>query len=136
MSHPAWEAERDRTSVLSGGDSSQRWGQNILQDNAQAVLGNVTGSVHFHRAASDNLPQKCLDAVFLTDPVSDRNGILSTRGKRSPQTCEWITRDADEYKAWMASPSSDLLWVTGLPGKGTVILLACYVYKLIFAYDA
>lgn len=63
----------------------------------------------------------CLRALFVTDPTSDRNAIITAKGKRTTGTCEWII-STQEYKAWENTPEPNLLWISGPPGKGKTFI--------------
>ncbi|KAM5356798.1 hypothetical protein ACJ41O_003444 [Fusarium nematophilum] len=63
---------------------------------------------------------ECLRAMFITDPVSDRESIITAKGRRTPGTCEWITQ-TEEFRSWSVSPSG-LLWISGPPGKGKTFI--------------
>jgi ankyrin repeat protein len=80
--------------------------------------------------ANEQAAVACRNALFLTDPHSDREKVISAKGPRVAGTCEWITRDAS-YCAWLNSDGSDnssnndntrLLWLSGGPGKGKTML--------------
>ena len=64
--------------------------------------------------------QACLSALFLTDPRDDRAKLISTKGARVEGTCEWIKSHA-LYDLWLRS-QSQLLWISGGPGKGKTML--------------
>ena len=64
--------------------------------------------------------EQCLRDLFITDPISDREGIITSKGRRTPGTCEWILQ-RDEYHAW-STAQSGLLWVSGPPGKGKTFI--------------
>ncbi|KAI8717322.1 NACHT domain-containing protein [Fusarium sp. LHS14.1] len=63
----------------------------------------------------------CLRALFVTDPTSDRNAIITAKGKRTAGTCEWII-STNGYKTWESTPESSLLWISGPPGKGKTFI--------------
>ena len=46
--------------------------------------------------------------------------LLSTKGSRVDKTCTWI-KDNASYKSWLCS-ASQLLWLSGGPGKGKTML--------------
>lgn len=52
--------------------------------------------------------------------MSDRDGIITAKGRRTPGTCEWIPI-TEEYQNWSAGPSG-VLWVSGPPGKGKTFI--------------
>lgn len=57
----------------------------------------------------------------MTDPRVDRGELINFKGERADGTCEWI-RDDEIYKAWLANKCSQLLWISGGPGRGKTIL--------------
>ncbi|KAJ4221627.1 hypothetical protein NW759_006873 [Fusarium solani] len=61
--------------------------------------------------------ERCLRALFVTDPTSDRNAIITAKGKRTAGTCEWII-STEGYKTWENTSELSLLWISGPPGKG------------------
>jgi hypothetical protein len=62
----------------------------------------------------------CLSALFLTDPLDDRAKLVQAKGLRVDGTCEWI-RTNELYVSWLRS-DSQLLWLSGGPGKGKTML--------------
>ena len=79
------------------------------------ILSNV-GSV----GPNGDEAQDCLSALFLTDPRDDRAKLINTKGIRVDGTCQWIKNHA-LYNSWLRSPSQ-LLWLSGGPGKGKTML--------------
>jgi ankyrin repeat protein len=63
---------------------------------------------------------ECLTALFLTDPRDDREKLIQRKGSRVDGTCEWIKTNA-LYNSWLRS-HSQLLWLSGGPGKGKTML--------------
>ncbi|KAI8724222.1 NACHT domain-containing protein [Fusarium sp. LHS14.1] len=63
---------------------------------------------------------QCLQDLFITDPLSDRDGIITAKGRRTPGTCEWIPM-TEEYRSW-STDQSGLLWISGPPGKGKTFI--------------
>jgi ankyrin repeat protein len=61
-----------------------------------------------------------LRAIFLSDPLIDRGDIINRNGARVDGTCEWITEN-ETYVSWLSS-RSQLLWLSGGPGKGKTTL--------------
>ena len=55
-----------------------------------------------------------------TDPYDDRAKLISAKGKRVENTCEWIKEDG-VYQSWLNS-RSQLLWISGGPGKGKTMI--------------
>lgn len=62
----------------------------------------------------------CLQSLFVTDPASDREGIITAKGERTAGTCSWIL-SKEQYEAW-AQLQNGLLWISGPPGKGKTFL--------------
>lgn len=62
----------------------------------------------------------CLQQLFVTNPTSDRNGIITAKGQRTPGTCEWIT-SKQPYETWAAFQAG-FLWISGPPGNGKTFL--------------
>ena len=69
---------------------------------------------------NEDIARACLSALFLTDPRDDRAKLMSTKGPRVDGTCRWIKSHA-LYDSWLRS-HSQLLWVSGDPGKGKTML--------------
>ncbi|RSL90982.1 hypothetical protein CEP51_000479 [Fusarium floridanum] len=63
---------------------------------------------------------KCRNTLFVSDPKIDRATLISSKGQRTPGTCEWI-RENLHYQAWLAGESR-LLWISGGPGRGKTVL--------------
>lgn len=61
-----------------------------------------------------------MTALFLTDPLDDRDRLIQVKGSRVEGTCEWIKTN-ELYNSWRCS-RSQLLWVSGGPGKGKTML--------------
>ena len=64
--------------------------------------------------------EACLAALFLTNPLDDRAQLIQAKGSRVDGTCEWI-KSNELYNSWLHS-HSQLLWVSGGPGKGKTML--------------
>src|ERR1700712_2856456 len=69
---------------------------------------------------SDEATKACRNELYLTDPHTDRESLISAKGHRARGTCEWI-RDNENYQSWL-SGSSQLLWILGGPGKGKTMM--------------
>ena len=70
--------------------------------------------------ANGDEAQACLSALFLTDPRDDRAKLINTKGARVDGTCQWINTH-EFYKSWLRN-DSQLLWLSGGPGKGKTML--------------
>ncbi|KAL9106323.1 MAG: hypothetical protein Q9227_008659 [Pyrenula ochraceoflavens] len=64
--------------------------------------------------------QKLQHALFLTNPQDDRANLVSVKGQRVPNTCEWIKKHTS-YQSWLRG-DVPLLWISGGPGKGKTML--------------
>lgn len=80
----------------------------------QASVNN-TDTRYLEDALEEKIRQS-QDLIFVTDPEVDRQKILTAKGTRVPGTCEWIKQDPT-YMAWLHR-NTNLLWVSGAPGKG------------------
>ena len=71
-------------------------------------------------APKEDQAQACLAALFLTNPLDDREQLIQAKGSRVDGTCEWI-KSNELYDSWLRS-RSQLLWLSGGPGKGKTML--------------
>ncbi|KAK1993166.1 ankyrin [Colletotrichum falcatum] len=71
-------------------------------------------------AAAGSDEDQCLAALFLTDPVADRAGLVTRKGQIVQGTCDWVI-ETDEFIRWRQDDGS-LLWITGRPGLGKTML--------------
>ena len=83
-------------------------------------IQRVTLSNIFSVGPNEEEAQACLRAIFLTDISADRAKLINTKGPRVDGTCEWIKGHA-LYDSWFRS-QSQLLWLSGGPGKGKTML--------------
>ncbi|KAL6816354.1 ankyrin repeat-containing domain protein [Trichoderma camerunense] len=63
---------------------------------------------------------KCLQALFITDPATDRAKLINSKGELVQGTCDWIA-EKKEFVEWRASDGG-LLWISGGPGLGKTML--------------
>ena len=61
-----------------------------------------------------------MTALFLTNPKDDRQQLIQAKGSRVDGTCEWV-KSNKLYQSWLHS-HSQLLWLSGGPGKGKTML--------------
>ncbi|KAJ9664983.1 hypothetical protein H2201_004847 [Coniosporium apollinis] len=87
------------------------------EGHATQIVGNV-GTFYSSSERAD--VEECLAALFLTDPRDDRSNLIHKKGDRVGGTCQWIKED-ESYTSWFQS-WSELLWVSGGPGKGKTML--------------
>jgi ankyrin repeat protein len=69
---------------------------------------------------SDTKLKSCRDALFSTDPSTDRDMLIQTKGERTSGTCEWIVRHCT-FQSWLRG-DLNLLWIRGGPGKGKTMM--------------
>ncbi|KFY30111.1 hypothetical protein V494_08258 [Pseudogymnoascus sp. VKM F-4513 (FW-928)] len=94
--------------------------QNNFEGNArQYHSGGGSQTINEDDAEKDEA-EACLAALFLTYPRDDREGLIQTKGSRVDGTCEWIKTN-ELYNSWLQS-HSQLLWISGGPGKGKTML--------------
>ncbi|OBT75198.1 hypothetical protein VF21_06136 [Pseudogymnoascus sp. 05NY08] len=107
-------------------------GENIAQ--GQARQYNSTGTMNIAQTSfysiTQNVPilqdvkeaevKACLAALFLTNPRVDRENLVDEKGPRVHSTCEWIKTN-ELYTSWLHS-RSQLLWLSGGPGKGKTMI--------------
>ena len=84
------------------------------------MIQRVTLSNIISVGPNEEEAQACLRAIFLTDISADRAKLITTKGPRVDGTCEWIKSHA-LYDSWLRS-QSQLLWLSGGPGKGKTML--------------
>ncbi|KAL6833391.1 ankyrin repeat-containing domain protein [Trichoderma sp. SZMC 28015] len=89
---------------------------NSFEKNVQIHQGNNYYASESLQSKSDD----CRNALFLADPIVDRETLKSTKGRRTAGTCEWI-RDNETYQSWLDG-GVQCLWITGGPGKGKTML--------------
>jgi ankyrin repeat protein len=74
----------------------------------------------FSKSDERRAHRNCLGMLFLTNAYDDRANLISTKGRRVDDTCQWIKGDV-LFQSWL-NPGSQLLWITGGPGKGKTML--------------
>lgn len=107
---------------------------NINSDNGQQINNTISGgfgniqynAAHqcFQISGERSLEQLDLEfrqKLFVTDPVIDRINLISAKGERVAETCEWICM-TKEYKSWHDEDVERLLWIWGEPSKGKTML--------------
>ncbi|KAH6652126.1 NACHT domain-containing protein [Truncatella angustata] len=96
--------------------------QNIhstLQDQAQRQ----------EQRAKDDKDEKCLEAIFATNPRSDKMRIEETKGTLLNDCYSWVLQN-DEFQRFQAEQQNQLLWIKGDPGKGKTMLLCGIINEL------
>ncbi|KAJ4013730.1 hypothetical protein NW766_005969 [Fusarium irregulare] len=79
------------------------------------AIKNLSGS------GSSTDEGSCLQALFITDTRSDRDGLITTKGYRTPGTFEWIPY-TKQYRQWSTQNEPGLIWISGPPGKGKTVI--------------
>ncbi|MCJ1267775.1 hypothetical protein MMC22_007661, partial [Lobaria immixta] len=92
-------------------------GEYVAQGNARQY--NAAGGT-INIGSIEDESEVCLRALFLTDPRNDREQLIQAKGSRVVGTCEWI-KSNKLYYSWLHS-RSQLLWLSGGPGKGKTML--------------
>ncbi|RBR24364.1 uncharacterized protein FIESC28_02854 [Fusarium coffeatum] len=72
------------------------------------------------KSGSGSDEESCLRALFITDSRSDRDGLITIKGHRTPGTFEWIPQ-TKQFLDWNTSEKG-LLWISGAPGKGKTVI--------------
>ena len=70
-----------------------------------------------------------LRALFITDPLTDMERILTSRDVLVEGSCSWIFGDMT-YTKWLNSKVSQTLWIHGNPGKGKTMLTTALIAEL------
>ncbi|QYS99469.1 hypothetical protein H0G86_006599 [Trichoderma simmonsii] len=110
----------------------------VALDSAQSVFHGSgiqhSGQGHFSVQGNVNITsnpppdskevEKCMKALFVTDPSEDRGMLKRKKGSRASGTCEWIFQ-TKELNRWLQpeeigqkSRPSSVLWLHGNPGTG------------------
>ncbi|KAK4070700.1 hypothetical protein Trihar35433_5167 [Trichoderma harzianum] len=63
---------------------------------------------------------KCLQALFITDPATDRAKLINSKEELVQGTCDWIAQKK-EFVEWKDSDGG-MLWISGGPGLGKTML--------------
>jgi hypothetical protein len=71
--------------------------------------------------------EACLHALFLTDPVYDKDALKRRKGEHASGTCEWIL-ETEELLTWLGEMEMDIqfhsnvFWLYGNPGTGKSVI--------------
>ncbi|KAF3282807.1 hypothetical protein TWF970_001542 [Orbilia oligospora] len=76
----------------------------------------------------DEQDKKCLADLRVTNPIDDKARITQTKGNLLKGSYIWILEHED-FKAWGRN-QTQLLWITGGPGKGKTMLLCGLIEEL------
>ncbi|KAH8745048.1 hypothetical protein F5882DRAFT_446482 [Hyaloscypha sp. PMI_1271] len=90
---------------------------NSLRGNKFNVGGNITIN-----AGGGSIEKECWAALFVTNPIDDRQKILTFKGQVYASICDWILGN-NLFKSWShVRTCSQLLWVSGKGGMGKTML--------------
>lgn len=64
---------------------------------------------------------KCVNALFITDPADDVETIERTKGRLLHGSGSWLQADST-FNEWLDYRASRVLWLNGDPGKGKTML--------------
>ncbi|KAL4976928.1 NACHT domain-containing protein [Aspergillus desertorum] len=100
---------------------------------AKAVLSEIppksAASVSSKPAFTDE-DNSCLQDLLVTDPETERRRIEATKGGLLDDSFRWVLDNA-EFRKWHSNPKSQLLWITGDPGKGKTMLVIGIINELL-----
>ncbi|KAF5577877.1 vegetatible incompatibility het-E-1 [Fusarium pseudocircinatum] len=72
---------------------------------------------------TDGRKDSCLEDLYITDPIADKQRIEDDKGGLLKDCYNWILENENFIK-WRDDPHCRLLWIKGDPGKGKTMLLA------------
>ncbi|RYP53937.1 hypothetical protein DL768_001249 [Monosporascus sp. mg162] len=103
-------------------------------ESRRAMLHDIYRAIQDQTAAQremrqENKNEKCLQALFLTDPRNDKRRIEETKGGLFRDSSNWILGHED-FRRWRDDDGARLLWIKGDPGKGKTMLLIAIVDEL------
>ncbi|KAG5761801.1 hypothetical protein H9Q72_010098 [Fusarium xylarioides] len=78
---------------------------------------------------TDGRKDSCLEHLYITDPVADKQRIEDDKGGLLKDCYSWILEN-DDFIQWRDDPHYRLLWIKGDPGKGKTMLLAGLITEL------
>ncbi|PTB53807.1 hypothetical protein M431DRAFT_6092 [Trichoderma harzianum CBS 226.95] len=93
-----------------------------MAENIQTGYDSIDTKLNTIAQAANPSPDslKCLQALFITDPATDRAKLINSKGELVQGTCDWIAQKK-EFIKWRASDGG-LLWISGGPGLGKTML--------------
>lgn len=114
-------------------------GHFIVQGNVNITSNPPSDS---KEAAEKKTPEKCMKALFVTDPSEDRGMLKRKKGNRASGTCEWILKTKtlntwlhfEEAEQRFQSPS--VFWLHGNPGTGKSTMVIYLTEKLSIDFKA
>ncbi|OAQ71914.1 ankyrin repeat-containing protein [Pochonia chlamydosporia 170] len=96
---------------------------------AKELLSLIPEPQNVKETVDTSFLTKVLDALLLTKPEDDRDDLIDVKGRRVHGTCEWFIHN-NHYSEWLQGPDSQILWVSGGPGKGKT-MLAIYLTQVL-----
>ncbi|KAJ3536624.1 hypothetical protein NM208_g6643 [Fusarium decemcellulare] len=94
---------------------------------ATAIIG--TNQVGSTLETEQQIAKDCKNTLFVSKPSSVRAELISFKGDLVQGTCEWI-RHNDTYRSWLQANDSQLLWISGGPGRGKTMLSIFLTHEL------
>jgi hypothetical protein len=101
----------------------------VLEEQIQVSQRQLGTLQEIARLLSDPQNQACLRALRTTDPRDDKTRIEQTNGGLLRNSYRWAL-DQVEFQRWRHDEHSQLLWITGDPGKGKTMLLCGLINEL------
>ncbi|KAH7066499.1 NACHT and ankyrin domain protein [Paraphoma chrysanthemicola] len=102
-------------------------------DGAHNLVGVFNGAITIGRQRDEKqnrlrASENCRNALFVSDPYTDRETLISLKGTRVDGTCLWITKH-ENFLSWLRG-RIPLLWISGGPGKGKTMISIFLSQKL------
>jgi len=88
--------------------------------------GNDIG--HMKPTKFQNLADKCMRALFVTDPAVNRREIENRRDRLVENSCDWALEFLNKF---MDDQSAFRLWLHGDPGKGNTMIAMSFLDYLV-----
>ncbi|KAF3191529.1 hypothetical protein TWF788_006126 [Orbilia oligospora] len=99
------------------------------QQRPEVFVGNIaSGDTVMRSMTFDEQDKKCLADLRVTNPIDDKARITQTKGNLLKGSYIWIL-EHEYFKAWGRN-ETQLLWITGDPGKGKTMLLCGLIEEL------
>ena len=112
---------RQLAHAVASGSKEEKELANILNELAGAKtnlgLQMQIALVGLNRSIHDKERfERCLEAIFSSDPEADRQNIEQSRGNLHNSLC-WV-QQSRTYQTWKNAEHQGILWLKGTPGKG------------------
>ncbi|KAL7795747.1 hypothetical protein V8C37DRAFT_373295 [Trichoderma ceciliae] len=99
---------------------------NNFGNNASVIQGDVQGDVSYTIVSGPD--GSFLREISATDPVHDKERIMTLKGPFFYEAFSWILQQHD-FKKWREA-SNGIFWIKGDPGKGKTMLLCGIIEEL------